>query len=390
MRFFARICALLLCVTMLLPLCACHKKGEIVMTIGDVEIPSGLYLSFLSESFNEFAQHKDIADAVGDASLVSADDYFDFELAGKDAVTWIKDRTKEFCIEYATVVTLFKEYDLSLTDAEKEYIDYYVDSYWEQGYDEYFEANGISKESYRTTLEFFTMKNLIFTYYYDEPNEETGKGGIEEVPMSELLTQLGKDYMLLETISISKEITNESGSPVSKTDVQIAEDKAKLSGYASRINSGSATFDQCKKEYDAENGNATTDTPAADVAEEEGALKSIYPETARLLSVNDTDANGNSNSAEYDLYYELKEDNKIPFGTATLLDQGNESLLIIFYDISKDEYYGDQCRSTLLQTLKEDDFDKILSDKGATLTVSVKDSLVKYYSPKKLVLEPEE
>ena len=37
MRFFARICALVLCMAMLFTLGACHKKGETDMTIGDLQ-----------------------------------------------------------------------------------------------------------------------------------------------------------------------------------------------------------------------------------------------------------------------------------------------------------------------------------------------------------------
>jgi|GEM_PF-1684303 len=385
MRFFARICAVLLCVAMLFTLGACHKKGETVMTIGEVEIPSGLYLAFLSEAFNEFTQHKDIADAIGDTTVSSAEDYFEYELEGKDSVTWIKDKTKELCTEYAAVVTFFKEYDLSVTDDEMEYIDSYVDYYWDNGYDEYYEANGISKDTYREYLKFHTMRNVLFTYYYSKPDEKTGKGGIKEVPMSELLEKLVEDYILVETLTISKETTDENQSTVSKTDVEISNDKAKLEGYASRINRGSATFNDCKKEYDKETGVSEEDTTTTeDSHEHEDELKSINPETATLYSVNDTDSNGQVNAVEYEKYSELKEENNIEFGKATVIDDGNELLLIIFYDLSKDEYYADQCRATILKSLKEDDFEKVIEDKIATLTISANDSLVKYYSPKKL------
>ncbi len=390
MRFFARICAVLLCMAMLFTLGACHKKGETVMTIGEVEIPSGLYLSFLSEAFNEFAQHKDIADAIGDSTVSNAEDYFEYELEGKDAVTWIKDKTKELCSEYAAVVTFFKEYDLSLTADETSYIDSYVDYYWDNGYDEYYEKNGISKETYKQTIEFFTMKNVLFNYYYSKPDEKTGKGGIQEVPMTELLAKLAEDYLLVETLSISKETTDADSKTVSKTDVEIAKDKAKLDGYASRINRGSATFDECKKEYDKENGKNEEDTSSTTTTEEDtDALKSIYPETASLYSVNDTDQNGQVNAVEYEKYYEIKEENNISFGKATVVDMGNELILITYYDLSKDEYYADQCRATIIKTLKEQDFEKVISDKVATLTTIVEDSLVKYYSPKKLVFDAE-
>ncbi len=391
MRFFARICALLLCMAMLFTLGACHKKGETVMTIGNTEISSGLYLSFLIEAFNQFAQHKDIADAIGDTTVSNAKDYFEYELEGKDAVTWIKEKAKELCGEYAAVVTFFKEYELSLTNEELEYIDSYVDYYWDNGYEEYYGQNGVNKDTYREVLKFYTMRNIVFNYYYSKPDEETGKGGIKEVPMSQLLTQLEKDYLLVESLSISTETTNDTNQTVSKTDAEVSKDRAKLEGYANRINRGSATFDAIKKEYDKENGKTeeNSDTATED-AVDNGDLKSIYPSTATLYSVNDTDPNGQSATTDYDRFIQIKDDNEIPYGKATVVDEGSNLTLIIFYDLAKDEYYADQCRATLLKTLKDEDFNKVLADKTATLTTVVEESLVKYYSPKKLKFDAQE
>ncbi|MBR2152911.1 MAG: hypothetical protein IJ944_06505 [Clostridia bacterium] len=394
MRFFARICALLLCMAMLFTMGACHKKGETVMTIGDVEISSGLYLSFLIDAFNEFTQHKDISEAIGDTAVSSAKDYFEYELEGKDAITWIKDKAKDLCSEYAAVKSFFKEYDLSLTNEEIEAIDSYADYYWENGYDEYYGGNGVSKESYRETLTFYTMKNVVFNYYYSKPNEETGKGGIKEVPMSELLVKLEEDYLLVETLSISTEETDDKGATVSKTDAEISKDKAKLEGYANRINKGSATFDEVNKEYQKEIGKSeesTQDTTTTDDGHnhEEGEtheeeLKSIYPSTATLYSINDTDSNGQSATENYERFLDIKEDNKIEYGKATVVNEGTNQTLVIFYDLSKDEYYADQCRAALLKSLKEEDFEKIIDEKIGTLTINANNSLVKYYSPKKL------
>lgn len=398
MRFFARICALLLCMAMLFTMGACHKKGEIVMTIGDVEISSGIYLAFLTEAFNQFTQHQDVTAAIGEDTVESAKDYFEYELEGKDAVTWIKDKAKDLCSEYAAVKTFFKEYDLSLTDAEVEYLDSYVDYYWQNGYDEYYEANGVSKESYGEVLAFYTMKSVVFNYYYSKPNEETGKGGIQEVPMSELLVKLEEDYLLVETLSISTETTDENNATVSKTDAEISKDKAKLEGYANRINKGSATFEEITNEYNKEQGKEvedTTETTDDGHDHEEGEthdeeLHSIYPSTATLYSINDTDSEGNSATENYDRFLTIKEDNKIAYGTATVVDEGTNQTLVIFYDLSKDEYYADQCRATILQSLKSEDFEKIVDDKIGTLTIKVDDSMVKYYSPKKLDFGEEE
>ncbi len=392
MRFFARICALILCMAMLFTLGACHKKGETVMTIGDVEISSGLYLAFLTEAFNQFAQHKDIADAIGTDTTISSKDYFEYELEGKDAVTWMKDKAKSLCSEYAAVKTFFKEYDLSVSDAELEYLDSYVEYYWDEGgYDKYYESNGVSKETYRETLIFYTMKSILFNYYYSKPDEETGKGGIKEVPMSELLKKLEEDYVLIESLSISKEDTKD-GKTVSKTDVEIADAKKKLEKYADRINRGSATFDEISKEYKkeiGENVESTETTPDTEDAhdhdhEHEDELKSIYPSTATLYSKNDTDSNGQPATENYDRYMDIKDENDISYGNAAVVDEGNNLTLIIFYDLSKDEFYADQCRTNILKSLKDDEFEDLLNEKVGTLTIDVQNSLVKYYSPKKL------
>lgn len=386
MKFSARIIAALLCVVMLVGLCACHKKGETVMTVGETAIPSGLYIAFTNEAFNEFTQkvNEDIGETA--AQNLKAEDYFDYDLEDKDAVTWIQDRTKELCQEYAVVRQFVDQNKITLTAEEADYLDSYVDYYWDNGYKEFFEQNGVSKDTYKDLLEFFQLRGKVFNFYYDEKDEETGKGGLQTVPMTELLTQLAKDYVLLETMSISTEVQKEDGTTVSKTDVEITEAKSKLDGYAVRINNGSATFKEIQDEYAKEQGQETEsqeqETATSTDADE---LKSIYPESATLYSKNDTNDQGQADTANYEKYSAMtKAEEFAGFGKAYVVNEGNCYTLIIFYDLSKDEYYADQNRGYLLQELRGDTFDKLLADKAAELTTTVDAKLVKYYSPKKL------
>ena len=168
--------------------------------------------------------------------------------------------------------------------------------------------------------------------------------------------------------------------------------------------SGKNTFAEIKAEYDKEtnpesadkedanvidlSSAPTTESTDATAEEDKEELKSIYPTSAVIYSKYDTNQEtGAADTANYDKYSAIaKESTFAGFGKAFVKADADatEYSLIIFYDLSKDEYYADQNRSNLLNSLKEEDFKKLLADKAATLAFSTDADLVKFYSPKKL------
>ena len=83
MKLQSRLIALALAVLTVFTFAGCHQKDEVVLTVGDTAIPSGLYLAFQLEGFTELMNGvKEELDASSAASQITAySDYFNYTLS---------------------------------------------------------------------------------------------------------------------------------------------------------------------------------------------------------------------------------------------------------------------------------------------------------------------
>lgn len=370
MKLQSRLIALALAVLTVFTFAGCHQKDEVVLTVGDTAIPSGLYLAFQLEGFTELMNGvKEELDASSAASQITAySDYFNYTYEDQTAEAYIAAKAEAMAVEYALVDSKFAEYGLELTKDDSDYVKSYAKYYWENSTKPYYEANGVSYETYEKVIAFQIKRSMLFDYYYNKPDEETGKGGLYQVADKDLYAKLGEDYILADSLTVS---LNPSGSEdaTEYTDAQIKEMKTKLDGYAKRINNGE-DFAVIYKEH-------TGSEPTANATASEDGLKTIYSASASVLSAEDSDP------TMYNLLSEQKKAKDFQYATAYVLG-GKENgayYLAVVYDISKDEYYLEKYRGTLLYDMKNDEFTETLAEEGKALTVTKNDSLLKYYKP---------
>lgn len=369
MKTIKRVAVLLLACALMLTAVACHQPNETVMTIGDVAIPSGLYLAMQMDSFSEFTTNVQ-STLTSDQTMSTIEEALSYSYEDKSSDEWIKEQTLEAAKKYAAVLSLFNEFGLEITAEEEDNLAQWVDYYWSEDYQNmqsYYEPNGISKQSFAELMRSGTRETKVFLHYYD-------KDGIEPVADADVLQGFKDNYALVDVLPISKTTTDSSGNSASLSDDELAAAKSKLEGYAQRINNGKATFEGIYKEYNLE---LDEDFTMPEITEE---MSQKYP-YAMALSSTDSD------TTNYELFSSLKEKDSFDYGKAYVVEDSSYYYLGILRDITTDEFYteDDTYRQNILYALKTDEFEQKLTEKAGSMTLDKNDSLIRYYSPKKIV-----
>lgn len=365
---FKKISALLLAaVVAVMCFAGCHKKGETVLSLDGYEIPSGLYLAVQLNSFNQFSS--EVQSQLGSNNKPSSiTDYLKYSIDSVSAEDWIHNKTIEALRSYVAVERKFAEAGLSLEKTDTSMVDYYMQYYWDYyGYKSFYEANGVSSDSYRLIWENTAKSNKLFTYYYDKADEETGLGGIYAVSDEDIVKYLGENYILADRLTIT---VSDDG------DVTAESAMSKLNGYARRINSG-ISFETIKEEYDAENPSDTSSTAQNVSANPDNT--SIYSKTATVYTQS-------ANTSVYSAMAQLKADSTFEYSKAIVTDDSanGSCYLTVIYDITKDDYYINSYRSSVLSNMKGEEFTNLLKTTGDAYTLDENKSLVNRYSALKI------
>ncbi len=369
MKLTIRILALVLAMATAFTLIGCHQKDEVVLTVGDVEITSGLYIAFQLEGYGKLMDgvNSQLSASSAASEITKYADYFNYTYEDQTASDYINSQALALAKEYALVQQKYQEYGLEMDKEQTDYVEDYAKYYWENGEKDYYEPNGVGFESYKKLVTFRSMKSVIFDYYYGKKNEETGKGGLYTVADADLKKALGENYILANTLTVDLVPSEESGIK-EYTAEQKAEFKKDLQEKIDKFNKGTA-FDTIYKEVYGEE-------PQSNVQETED-LKTIYPKSAGVFSESSSDA------TLFGLLKDQKATKDFKYGTAYMVgseDAGQYSMAVI-YDITKDPYYLEQYRADLLYLLKDEEFTAKLAEEAKALTVNKNQSLVDFYKP---------
>ena len=108
------------------------------MTIGDTDIPAGLYTLFMidaqQEAINKIneADSTDSEDATEASSetteATEAPDYYSLKVENKDFSEWVQEKAVESCKKYVAVNNLFTELSLTLTVDDQQVLESSVTS----------------------------------------------------------------------------------------------------------------------------------------------------------------------------------------------------------------------------------------------------------------------
>ncbi len=376
MKTCSRFVCLLLALALSFTLMGCHEKSEVVMKIGDVEISSGLYLAFQLTAYNEMrtAIDTELQNAATDTTgsvtstydISDPDDYFTVTYEGKTGKEYILAQAEIMAKEYAFVEQKFAEFELEFTKEDNDTIQDEASAAWEEGTSEYFEPNGVSYETYKTMVANTFKREKLFYYYYDRPDDETGKGGLKQVASADIAAAMGESYILVDymPVSLVDETTYEALS-----DDEITAIKERVDGYAQSINDGDILFAHA---YEKEMGVE----PTANF-ENTGDIKSIYPTTAYPLYSASTDTYA---AAIYNLLQPKTQEEGFSYETAYAIEDEDSTVycLVVFYDISQDPLYLENYRLQVLVDLKFDDFESLVETESGKLTVTKTGSFDRY------------
>ena len=184
-KITAALTAALLCTA---SLTACSDTSY-VMTAGDSKINAGIYI------YNELTEMSYQMTMMYYQKGIKKD-YFDQKVDGKAFDEYLSDYALTATKEYAAVVDKFNELGLTLSDEDIKSINDSISSTWDsQG--EFYESEGISKESVKLALKGSKMREELFDHYYAE-------GGEEAVSDDEMVKYLDDNYLRYKSISFAK------------------------------------------------------------------------------------------------------------------------------------------------------------------------------------------
>lgn len=366
MKIFKKFVAVLGMISILLSLTACHKKDEIALSVDGVDITSALYMNALIECDLEARQRIDEENESSTGDI----DYFAQKLDNMTYTDYVKSKAIDRCKEYAFYQKQADKKVISLTDEEKSEAEYYATTYWSYyGYNTLFEPNGVSLETYKKANVYTYYSNKYFMYLYDE-------GGSKEVSKDDIKKTMNDKYILVYALS---ETYDEDATDEEKSTL-----KNKYQAYADRLAKG----EDFAVIYEEINGKED-DTTGIDVSELETGSESeksdgettenLKPKDDKATIIGDEDTN--YSSSDYDTVDEMK------VGEVKLIENEDKTGFTVYkkLDINSDEYYLTQLKDEILYTLKQKEFDTLISSETDLLKAEENKYAINRFKVKKIV-----
>lgn len=417
-KITAALTAALLCTA---SLTSCSDTSY-VMTAGDSKINAGIYI------YNELTEMSYQMTMMYYQNGIKKD-YFDQKVDGKAFDEYLSDYALTATKEYAAVVDKFNELGLTLSDEDIKSINDSISSTWDsQG--EFYESEGISKESVKLALKGSKMREELFDHYYAE-------GGEEAVSDDEMVKYLDDNYLRYKSISFAKtkastdSSSSATDSSTDSADAANEEAKAKRDEFLEKAQGVSFDdFDRIIDEYNdyvaskkasdsssaadsdssaADSSTASDDTSSvSDIDTSSTAsddTSSVSDSTAdSSTAASDTDSSADSSSSAPDPYANekmanygemddsqkdtangkiLKEVSGMSTDVATAYEDDNAYYILIKGDVKdRDTEYAKDNHEDLLKEMKSDEFQKKLTSWVEKLDIKVNNKAIKRYTPK--------
>ena len=325
MKIIKKISALVLVCLLAISAVGCHKKNEIAVKADGFQFTSAYYMFALINAKAE-AQSK-VNEELTDEEKQKEVDYFSKKIDGKKFADWVENRALEIVKENATYKSLCKKADLKLDDETKQNAESYAAYYWQNGYSQYFEPNGVSQATYTEYTVDSYYSSLYFEHLY-------GKDGEKEIPAADVDNKVYDTFITANLLDVT---FNE------ETDEEKAEIENKLNGYAEQLKNKSATFEKIYKEY---NG-ITEENETEDTGDDTPKPKDQY---ASVLGAKDS-------GYDHDYYDEIC---KMTTGEIKVIKKESDAgfLLVVKQDIKADTYYRDNLDMTARHLIKDEEYKK--------------------------------
>lgn len=396
------------------------SSTDYALTADGKKVNAGVYISYALSEMTSQMYTMYYGGKVKDLS-----ECFDKQIDGKDFTTYVKDSALEKTKEFATVNAKFDELGLKLSKDDKNTISDNVSSSWDSNGD-FYESEGISRESIKQTYEFSFKRSAIFDYYYAE-------GGKEEVPADDLQTYVNDNYIRYKLVTIPKSTSTDDDTKKSEN----AEIKELVDGYLEEAKELDFEgfdkiideYDAYKKAKDAEDStdssadeSAVTDLDSSSAADESSAADDTSSDDSSAAdsseadtelsadtdtsSSDDSSADGDSEeedkypnetvvnytdgtNKDSDKYNEnnaelLKQIKEGEYGVAASWDNDTNYYIFMSADIAERTDYVDDNKETLLQSMKGDEFDSKVEGWVKEMKITVNNKAVKRYTVKEI------
>lgn len=423
------------CVTALsavFALSGCGDNGYI-MTIEGMDIRNGVYISFIQSALGDADQKLNelesaetssaeassnetssvetssddtTSDETGSGetdssesteSTESSENSFDKTIEGKSYSDWVKEDALRAAKRFTVIFKTAEEKGIELSDEEIQQINDQVNSDWDTSNDyamylygvntigEFYEAQGIGKDSMRDVSKANLLNSKLFDYYY-------GEGGEKQVPDEEFESYAEENYSACRVLRLP--LTDYKGDELeSDADKQAVRDKAKA--YAERVNNGEKMID-IKYDADLESARNTARTNAETGYDEDSSVadglsrddyikKAVDEATATKADSDETlDEVVSKTSTRYSaemIDYILSAE---PGDKAFVYDDEKASFVIVKHSVFTLENWGDSNYSSVIHEMKNDEFNEMMESFYADYTVVSNNNLINKYSPEKI------
>ena len=359
MKTVKKLLALILAITLVATLSACHPKDEKALSLDDINITSSVYLLCLINAESEARSKVEANATENEITLTTDEDYYKQNIDGKTFEEWTKETALELCKEYVVLENLLKDKKYKFSEEDiaeaKETAKYYWESY---GMSALYEANSISYASYEQTVIYSYMADAYFLSVY-------GEGGEKEVSAKDIKKGVNDNYVLV------RRLDGEISSEMNET--QVASLKTEFKGYLSDLKSGKIKFEKLYKKY-----NNITDEQIKQTLESSGdeiPPKDIY---ATVVGGSKT-----SNPDENFVAMKSMKQGEIKFFEY----EGSSYSVVIKKDINKDSYYYNGLKDSVLHILKDEEHAENLKKLAKKAEVKVNDFAVNRFKLKDIVTE---
>lgn len=344
----SKILAVALMVASLLSLASCsdttwaYKKG-------DKSITSGMYIGYLIDAYYEATEKAENQQL----------DVFDQKIEKMEADEYIKKAALNMVKQYFAVEELFNEYKLEFTTAEKDAVKASVDSMW-GSIGSFYEENGCGKQSFAAIMENDKKKEKIFEYYYSDK-------GVSPLPEADRKDFFVKNFAKVKFVSLSYYSRYGFTTSADATDAQKNELKKAAEEYLERLNKGE----------DINKLIAEEKTKAKGYEQTEEAVK--VEDVAPTFYTKDTAETPDAvNAAIF----------KASFNTPTLIENSTQGYYVLIrYDLDPASKDYTERATSVLSTMKKDEFDGILEKKVKDVKVDTNDASIKRYKPQNITFD---
>lgn len=380
MKTMKTMLAALLAAVLLLSLAACHPANETAVTVGDTQVPAGIYLCALIQADGEGRNKVDSAKAAestdstasttSGSSTATEIDYYDEKIDDTDFTKWVKDYAMKIVTEYAVYTDLFNKAGLKLDEATLKEIDSAVDYYWNTyGYSEIYEPNGVSFASYK---EFYTYSYRVREYFMSI----YGEGGAKEIAADELNKAISDNFAVAKVLTVSYNTTDSDGKTTTLSDDEIQAIKDRVATYGPKLEGG----ESFKKLYLTEHPETSENTTETKTDADENT-------TTDYCSIFVSEAAQPFCSSQYYSYEYFEEVKALQVGKAYTAHNTDDNYSVVLYkaqDVLSYTDYQDSLKETAMYILKQEEFEADVQTIIDGTKVSTNDYAIDRFKPKNI------